>query len=86
MQKNEILNRIANLTGKNVNHYENLGDGFIRRVNALFTNDIVQDEYNIPLFYCIVAKYFEQKGDNEKALKYKNLLLENIINDQINQI
>jgi|688.fasta_scaffold641395_1 hypothetical protein len=84
MQENQILNKIAELTGKNTDDYKNLlGPGFIRRVGALFTNDIVHDEYNISLYYCVVAKYFEQKGDNEKALKYKNLLVENVIDDEI---
>ena len=86
MQKNQVLNKIAELTGKDANDYEHLGDGFIRRINALFTNEIVQEEYNISLYYCIVSKYFEQKGDNEKALKYKNLLTKNVIDDEMQKI
>lgn len=73
MNRYDVINRIAMLTGTNVNDYDDLNTAIIRRFNALFTQDIVQDTYNIKLYYDVVSKYFGEKGDYEKEGKYANM-------------
>ncbi len=77
MDRIYIINRIAILTNTNVNNYDDLGDGILRRIMILFDQDVMQDAYNIKLYYKVASKHFAQKGDQEQEQeqKYANMAI-----------
>ena len=75
MDRCYIRNRIATLTNTDVNIFDVLGDGILRRCMMLFQQDYVQDEYTCELYYTVASKHFAQKGDQEQEEKYKNMAI-----------
>ena len=81
MNRNEIINKIAEITNIDAEEFSCLKSSIVRRIGALFTSDEVQDEYNDKLYLSIVYKYYVNIGNQEKANKYAQLLANTIIGD-----
>jgi len=71
-----IRNRIATLTNTDVNIFDVLGDGILRRCMMLFQQDYVQDEYTSELYYEVASKHFAQKCDHVNEEKYRIMAID----------